>query len=156
MENKKHMTYTFLTKQPIYNVISFLSGICIIAFIVGAFLLLQCAIHADRCTEVVNATVVDNISEYKDEIYNTVDYKKSVLSYSYNGEEYQVKAKAAYDPPLYNSGDTVELKINPSNPSDYYNPDEKWEKYFGIALCLLSGVYLIFVAKFVPRDSEEE
>lgn len=93
------------------------------------------------CTEKVSALVVDNLEEQTEEIKdrNGVPYTtyRPVYSFEYGGETYVVESNFGEQEKRYETGDSLELLIDPKDPKHYYDPNEKSSKY---------GVYKVLLA----------
>ncbi|MCM1006752.1 MAG: DUF3592 domain-containing protein [Ruminococcus flavefaciens] len=125
----------------------------ILFIIVGIVVLMLPKIKSQKCTESVRAEVVENLQvESSDHRSGKVLYKP-VFGFTYNGEDYRVESKTSSDPPAFRSGEIVELKINPDDPTDFYAPSDKTTGFIGIiftgmgALFLTIGIVLRVVFK---------
>ena len=109
--------------------------------LIGIMVLVVWAMRSsyDRCTEEVNAVVVNNIKGSKDDDGRYSYYP--VFKYEYNGQVYQKKNSIGKRPAKYQIGDQLQLHINPADPQEFY--DEKQDGIVMLAVGIISGVFFI-------------
>lgn len=146
--------------QKNINKIKFLKliGIFIIIFsiifiLAGSFSFMTPKIKSSTCTESVNAQVIENIivknnhkkiTRRKKTNYSTTSITyKPVFSFTYNGIEYKVESETSSNPPAFENGEFVELKIDPNNPENFYAPSDKTTTILGIIFTGIGAVFLI-------------
>lgn len=134
----------------------------ILFIIVGIVVLMIPKIKAQKCTESVRAEVVENLlveSSHKSGSGHrrTSTMYKPVFSFTYNGKDYLVESKTSSDPPAFQPGEIVELKINPDDPTDFYAPSDKTTSFIGIIFTAMGALFLIIgiVLRVVLRKNEE-
>ncbi len=120
----------------------------IIFIIVGIVVLMLPKIKANKCTESVRAKVVENLPEVSHHRSGSGHHRESVLykpvfNFTYNGREYSVESKTSSNPPAFQPGEIVELKINPDDPTDFYAPSDKTINFLGIIFAGMGVVFLI-------------
>lgn len=129
----------------------------IVFIIVGIVVLMIPKIKAQKCTESVRAEVIENLPvESSDHRSGNVLYKP-VFGFTYNGKDYRVESKTSSDPPAFQSGEIVELKVNPDDPTDFYAPSDKTTSFIGIIFTAMGALFLIIgiVLRVVLRKNEE-
>lgn len=100
-------------------VILALVGFSLIFIGLSTYLLVEHLEQRSRCTERVDAMVVDVIS-YRSSNHSG-HYRmfyKPVFQFLMLGSMQKVTSPVAYSPALYQVGDTVQLLCNPENPKD--------------------------------------
>lgn len=122
--------------------------ISIIFIISGIYVLLTPKFQAKRCTESVNATVVENLVEKSTRTNSKGRHRISVMyrpvfSFTYDGDVYTVESKSASNPPVFEQGEDVELKINPDDPEDFYAPSDKTINFVGTIFAAMGAVFLV-------------
>lgn len=134
----------------------------ILFIIVGIVVLMIPKIKAQKCTESVRAEVVENLlveSSHKSGSGHrrTSTMYKPVFSFTYNGKDYLVESKTSSDPPAFQPGEIVELKINPDDPTDFYAPSDKTTSFIGIIFTAMGALFLIIgiVLRVVFRKNEK-
>lgn len=134
----------------------------ILFIIVGIVVLMIPKIKAQKCTESVRAEVVENLlveSSHKSGSGHrrTSTMYKPVFSFTYNGKDYLVESKTSSDPPAFQSGEIVELKINPDDPTDFYAPSDKTTSFIGIIFTAMGALFLIIgiVLRVAFRKNEK-
>lgn len=134
----------------------------IVFLIAGIVVLMLPKIKAQKCTESVRAEVVENLpvaSSHKSGSGHrrTNIMYKPVFSFTYNGKNYNVESKTSSDPPAFQSGEIVELKINPDDPTDFYAPDDKTTRFIGIIFTAMGALFLIIgiVLRVVFKKNEK-
>lgn len=121
--------------------------------IAGGFAFAQPKIKAQHCTESVPAEVTENIthkssthstggrrSKHRSSNTTSISYQP-VFEFEYNGQSYTVKSDHSSNPPAFDVGEKVELKINPDDPTDFYAPADNTYNLLGI---IFAGLGLIF------------
>lgn len=134
----------------------------ILFIIVGIVVLMIPKIKAQKCTESVRAEVVENLlveSSHRSSSGHrrTSMMYKPVFLFTYNGKDYRVESKTSSDPPAFQPGEIVELKINPDDPTDFYAPSDKTTSFIGIIFTAMGALFLIIgiVLRVVLRKNEE-
>lgn len=118
----------------------------LIFFIIGICVLIQPKLKAKRCTESVTAEVIENIkvrSHYNNDNNHgthSVTYRP-VFEFEHNGQHYNIKSNTSSNPPVFEVGEKVELKINPNDPTDFYAPSDSTFTLVGL---IFVGIGLIF------------
>ena len=123
----------------------------IIFILIGSFSFMLPKIKSNTCTESVNAQVIENIvvknrhkkiKHHKKTSYSTTSTTyRPVFSFTYNGTEYKVESKTSSNPPAFQKGEIVELKID--NPENFYAPSDKTTKIIGIVFTGIGAVFFI-------------
>ena len=115
---------------------------------VGIGMLFYPKIKEKKCTESVKAEVISNSAESSSSVgsrhhhhHNSTVYRPT-FSFMYEGKEYIVESKTASNPPAFNVGDIVELRINPDNPADFYAPSDKTSRFIAL---IFTGFGVIFM-----------
>lgn len=137
--------YNKSISRNLFNIFFIFLGL--IFFIIGIFILIYPQLKEKRCTESVVAKVVENIKDrsyYSDDNNFTrfVTYRP-VFEFEYNGQNYNIQSNTSSNPPAFDVGEKVELKINPDNPIDFYAPSDRTFTFVGL---IFIGIGLIFVA----------
>lgn len=134
----------------------------ILFIIVGIVVLMIPKIKAQKCTESVRAEVVENLPVESSHRSNSGRHRTSVMykpvfSFTYNGKDYLVESKTSSDPPAFQPGEIVELKINPDDPTDFYAPSNKTTSFIGIIFTAMGALFLIIgiVLRVVFRKNEK-
>lgn len=134
----------------------------ILFIIVGIVVLMIPKIKAQKCTESVRAEVVENLPVESSHRSNSGRHRTSVMykpvfSFTYNGKDYLVESKTSSDPPAFQSGEIVGLKINPDDPTDFYAPSDKTTRFIGIIFTAMGALFLIIgiVLRVVFRKNEK-
>lgn len=134
----------------------------ILFIIVGIVVLMIPKIKAQKCTESVRAEVVENLlveSSHRSSSGHrrTSMMYKPVFLFTYNGKDYRVESKTSSDPPAFQPGEIVELKINPDDPTDFYAPSDKTTSFIGIIFTAMGALFLIIgiVLRVVFRKNEK-
>lgn len=118
----------------------------------------------DRCTEYVQAIVDDyksSSSRNNDGTYSISYFP--VFSYTFDGVEYTKQSNYGSGEPKYSKGDVVEIKVNPNDATEFFNPSDRSDIVYnvligvGMSLILiivmvLFGVYLICQRKKELED----
>ena len=111
-----------------------------------------------RYSEEVNAVVVENV---KSESINRSKKNKEdntyapVFSYEYNGKKYRVKGNTYTNPPEYDVGDEVTIKIDPDDPEDISAPESKKIFIIGIILDAI-GIGIVIFTIYRNRERKAE
>lgn len=139
----------------VFSVIFIIIGICA-----------ACApkMKSKKCTETVMAEVIDLLpvksSSKSGRGHNrtSITYRP-VFSYTYNGKDYRAESSTSSDPPAFQVGETVKLKIDPNNPKNFYAPSDKTYGLLGIIFSAMGGIFLLIgillVALAVKADKKE-
>lgn len=126
--------------------------VAVIIIIIGAWVSVNTKQLQKRCTDTVTAEIVENIkvkSRTKTKHgYRTVTTYKPVFNFAYNGQNYSVESNSSHKPPLFEVGEKIEIKINPSDLSETYIPADKSADYAGI-ICIAMGVIFLAVGMFI-------
>ena len=118
----------------------------------------------DRCTESVQAIVDDyksSSSRHNDGTYSMSYFP--VFRYTFDGMEYTKQSNYGSGEPKYSKGDVVEIKVNPNDATEFFNPSDRSDIVYnvligvGMSLILiivmvLFGVYLICQRKKELED----
>ncbi|HEZ7985871.1 MAG TPA: DUF3592 domain-containing protein [Ruminococcus sp.] len=120
----------------------------VLFIMIGIFVLFLPQIKSKKCTETVIAEVVENLSyesshRSRNGHRRTNTMYKPVFSFTYNGKDYCVESKTSSDPPAFQPGEIVELKINPNNPTDFYAPSDKTTSFIGIIFTAMGALFMI-------------
>lgn len=118
--------------------------------VVGIIIIVSSKAKSKRCTETVMAEVVDNITSvsYTDKRPSTT--YKPVFSFTYDGKSYQFNSNTSANPPVFQVGEIVELKVNPDNPADFYAEKDKVTKILSMAFTAI-GVLLTIVGIVIEK-----
>ena len=97
-----------------------------------------------KCTETVIAEVVENLTEHDRHSHSgsSVLYRP-VFAFTYKGENYRIESNTSANPPAFDIGEEVKLKIDPDDPSNIYAPADKTYALIGIIFLFISGIFLI-------------
>lgn len=118
----------------------------IIFISVGIVTLFYPKIKETKCSETVTAEVIDNSAESMrsgTRHRHTSTVFRPSFSFTYEGVEYIVESKTASNPPAFHTGEIVELRINPDDPTDFYAPSDKTTKLIGIIFAGIGVPFLI-------------
>lgn len=138
----------------------------VLFILIGMFVLFLPQMKSKKCTETVRAEVVENLSvksrhkSVRGHHRTNIIYKP-VFSFTYNGKDYCVESKTSSNPPAFQPGEIVELKINPNNPTDFYAPSDKTTSFIGIiftamgALFMIVGILLLIYSKKSEKKGTE-
>ncbi|MDE5764497.1 MAG: DUF3592 domain-containing protein [Ruminococcus sp.] len=108
-----------------------------------------------NCTEQVTATVIENIEDtqneliydyrqgHRDEHYSDVKYYTPLFEYEYDGNNYKSRGQKSRYSPLYKVGEETEIKINPSNPNEFYEVKSNSYNIKSKVIMMLSGFFMI-------------
>lgn len=141
--------------------------VSVILSVAGAIALSYHKIKSYSCTESVTATVIENLYGHS-EIKRTNKRRhistehavyRPIFRFTYNGVEYDVVSNTASNPPKFEVGDIVELKINPENPREFYAPADRTTNFIGIIFLGISGVFFIvciIIYVSVSRNNNKE
>ncbi len=134
----------------------------ILFIIVGIVVLMIPKFKAQKCTESVRAEVVENLlvegsHRSKNGHHRASVTYKPVFSFTYNGKDYRIESKSSSDPPAFQQGEIVELKINPDDPTDFYAPSDKTTRFIGVIFTAMGALFLIIgiVLRVVPGKNEK-
>lgn len=109
-----------------------------------------------NCTEQVTAVVTENIvtkskkrvgtgnSSTKRRHYRKVKNYTPVFKFEYDGKDYSVKGRKTEYSSTFYVGEKVELKINPSDPSEYYQVNDNSYSHSGKVFMIMGMGLLIF------------
>ena len=64
-----------------------------------------------------------------------------IFEYCYNGEIHHKKSSVGSSPPMYHTGDTVIIKVNPDNPEQFVEVNGRMTK---LASAILFGIAVVF------------
>lgn len=92
----------------------------VIAAAVSFLLLLGRGADKKRCTEPVTAVVVDYETVVSKTMKHPFTYAP-VLEYEFRGQTYRHKSSISTNPPRFQIGQRVELKIDPDDPGTAYD-----------------------------------
>ncbi len=105
----------------------------------------------EKCTQKVEATIVDVIEERSINSDDIMTYPFPVYEYQYHNETFRTTASIGSVQKKYEIGKKEEIYIDPSNPKNIYLKDKetmtkiiKVFTYTTIALLVLSIVFFIF------------
>ena len=116
--------------------------VSLIVIVMGVCLNINNKKLKERCTDTVTASVVENIIENtRKEIENS--YYRPVFDFTYNGNHYRVKSNTSQKPALFELGEKTELKVNPSDPNEFYVPADKKQDNSGTICIAVGAVFLI-------------
>lgn len=137
----------------------------VIFIMIGIFVSLVPKMKSKKCTETVMAEVVDLLPVQSSSKSGRGHHRTSityrpVFSYTYNGKDYRAESGTSSDPPAFQVGEEVELKIDPDNPKDFYAPSDKTYALLGIIFSAMGGVFLflgiLMVALAIKADKKEK
>lgn len=122
--------------------------------VVGIIISVIFKVKTKRCTDTVTAEVVENIKvKSSGENHRTSTTYKPVFSFIYTGKNYKFSSSTSANPPVFDVGEKVLLKINPNNPADFYAEKDRTMKILSIiftglgALLTVIGAVLLIVLK---------
>lgn len=126
----------------------------VIFLIIGTCVSIAPKVKSKRCTGLVKADVIENIQSESRRKSGNGRRRDSTLyapvfQFDYNGKKYTVKSSTSSDPPAYEVGDVVKLKINPDDPTDFYAPSDKTLNMIGIIFLIIGAFQLSFGAASV-------
>ena len=115
---------------------------CGIIELVGVWGIINLITAKKKCTEYVDAFVVD----FEKELDNDGNYSYyPIFEYRYEGKEY-LKRSNFYSLFLnFRKGERVGLYIDPDTPEKFYCPKEKTHKIIAYLLCIAVGIFVIYV-----------
>ncbi len=96
----------------------------------------------EKCTETTTAIVIDNILE--DDTYAPL-FRYTAK----NGKTYEEKSSYSSRPARYDIGDEAEIKYQPDDPENFYEPDDDFLWIVKLVLGGLSGLFFIIGAVFL-------
>ncbi len=124
-------------------------GIAFIIFsvifgIIGILVMMLPKFKSQKCTETVFAEVVENLTEHDRHSHtgSSVLYRP-VFAFTYKGENYHIESNTSANPPAFDIGEKVKLKIDPDDPSNIYAPADRTYGFIGIIFLFISGIFLI-------------
>lgn len=127
----------------------------VIFIAIGSIVMMYPKIKSHKCTETVTAEVVENLSDVshhssvkKHRSHSSVVYRP-VFAFTYEGKDYRITSHTASNPPAFDVGEMVELKIDPDDPKSFYAPADKTTKIIGIIFVSMGSVFLIMGIIFV-------
>ena len=134
--------------------------VAVVLSVTGAGLLSYQKIKSKSCTETVTAIVTENLSEQSkikstNKRHRISTIYRPLFRYDYNGVEYDVVSNTASNPPKFEVGDVVELKINPDNPREFYALVDKTTNFIGIIFLCIGSLLLIIciiISVFISRN----
>lgn len=98
----------------------------------------------DRCTESVQAIVDDyqsSSSRHNDGTYSMGYFP--VFRYTFDGMEYTKQSNYGSGEPKYSKGDVVEIKVNPNNATEFFDPSDRSDIVYNVLICV--GMFLILI-----------
>ena len=132
-----------------------LTVIAVVFFIVAVFLFAVMFIcvrtmrkEYEKCTEQVEAVVVQNVLTNKQSGKGTTFYAE--FEYEYNGTVYKSMSRSGQKPAKYSVGQKVTLHIDPNDPSTFY--DEKEDTLVMIVISSIAGVFLLLAVIFTAAS----
>ena len=114
----------------------------VVFILFGVLEIIKTIILKKKCTEYVDATVVDIAVSHDSEGSSTYH---PVFGYTFDGVDYRRKSGFYSSFLRFNVGDQVELYIDPEKPKRFYCPKETIHR---IILCLVFiavGVFVMFI-----------
>lgn len=98
-----------------------------------------------RCTDPVNATVIENRRRtmHSMEGYTSETFSP-VFQYYYNGRDYTTESNHSSNPPAFSVGEETEIFVDPKSPQKIYIPNEKTTKILSLVFKLVGVVTIIF------------
>lgn len=149
------------------------SGIILILFgvaFIGVFIWYSNGHEAklENCTEQVTAKVIEIIEDTEEELTNDYEYENTnmryktvevytpVFEYEYDGKNYRTRGRKSKYSAAFNVGDEVKLKINPSDPYDFYMMNGTSYKSISKIIMMLSGFFLIFGIYMLIKSNKKE
>ncbi len=120
-----------------------------------------------NCTEEISAEVIDlrehtSTSHHKGRSRTSITYRP-VFEYTYNGKNYVRESNISSDPPEYEIGETVKLKIDPDDPNKFYDPSSKVISVIGfvfagvgVLMLIIYIVVMIALSKKKVTDDQAE
>lgn len=127
----------------------------VIFIAVGSIVMMYPKIKSHKCTETVTAEVVDNLSDISHHSSGRKHYSNSsvvyrpVFAFTYEGKDYHIESHTASNPPAFDVGERVELKIDPDDPTNFYAPSDKTTSIIGIIFIAMGSIFLIMGIIFV-------
>jgi len=111
-----------------------------------------------RATTPVTAKVIDlqlRQSIKKVNKHKRIKYTEyPILEYQYNGNDYKYERHIGYNVGVYKIGKTINLMINPDNPSEVYDPEETGMMKFFIIFPLIIAIFIDSIFIFVYKHSD--
>ena len=108
----------------------------IVLFIFGGFH----AVRSERCCGAVTAEVLRMEHKVMTDDDGDTDVYRPVYGFTYHDLQYEVPGKLFTNIETYHTGDEVTLRINPDDPTEYYDPVRSRRILIGV-----SAVLLVFV-----------
>lgn len=104
----------------------------------------------DRCTESVQAIVDDyksSSSRHNDGTYSMSYFP--VFRYTFDGIEYTKQSNYGSGEPKYSKGDVVEIKVNPNDATEFFNPSDRSDIVYNVLMWIgLSFILIVVVVSF--------
>ena len=104
----------------------------------------------ERCTESVQAVVdgyQSSSSRHSDGTYSTSYFP--VFNYTYNGIDYTKQSNYGSGEPKYSKGDVVEIKVNPNDATEFFNPSDRSDIVYNVLMGIgLSFILIVVVVSF--------
>ncbi|WP_295069862.1 DUF3592 domain-containing protein [Ruminococcus sp.] len=118
----------------------------IILFVVGVWGIIDIIIKKKRCTEYVDAVVVDIEKKRNTKRRRHISYSYfPVFEYRFEGKDY-MKRSSLYSPYLsFSIGERVGLYIDPDKPENFYCPQETIHKVIIYLICIAVGALIKFL-----------
>lgn len=140
---RKETVYTASSRKTIYICCTLFLIIGLIVVRVGVSGIKNCENWKKQHSIVVTATVINDhiIKNFGDD--GTVEYHHPVFKYTYNDNEYEIENEVGKIVQKYKVGDTAELHINPSNPTDFYDPSDGLSMFPEIVTCSVGVSFMI-------------
>lgn len=117
----------------------------IVMLLIGCAATILIKVNEKRCTESVDGVVTELSEEKSKRGRSAVEITRyaPVFEYTYNGEEYREKSSfSSYFRP-FAVGETVEIRVDPDDPSNFYVPEYKAPVRQGL---MIVGAGLLFAA----------
>lgn len=142
----------------IFSVIFIFTGL--ILFGVSVFISIVFEKVEEQCSEKTTAVVTDNVKNTNNDGDTTF---APVYTFTVDGEIYNVQSEFSSSPAVYEIGDEAEIRYDPSNPKNIYDPKSvkvfktvmKVFHYLGIAMAVF-GFVLVVVDIILTRKPKRE
>ncbi|WP_028517032.1 DUF3592 domain-containing protein [Ruminococcus flavefaciens] len=116
---------------------------------VGAWGIIDIIIKKKRCTEYVEAIVVDfEIERSTDSDGNTSYSYYPVFEYRFEGKDYMKNGGVSSPFLTWHKGDRVGLYIDPDKPESFYCPKETIHKIIGFLIFAVAGAVVMYLLAF--------
>lgn len=94
----------------------------VFSLVIGVVFFITTRRNRNRCSNVVSATVVDNVFEHSSigsgRTKSSVATYYPVFEFDFKRKKVRAKGEVGSNPPEHKVGDVVEIRVNPENPQE--------------------------------------